>query len=231
MSKHFSLKKYIFPLVAITQPGSPLKIKRFIGTGFWIDEDGLFLTCKHVIESLADDEMPAIAQPFSQRSDRFIPVTKATCHSSHDVAVGVAPKSAVEGVLPRYSGDLGLGLDVQAFGFTDAGREGRTMNLDPRLLRGYISRFSGDPFGLPSPSLIEVSFGSPCGFSGTPLLVDTEVVGMMYSNIESKLQSFSINETEEDGSTFRETAYRIYEYGTAHYLADLDDFVKQCKNN
>lgn len=225
---HFPLDPYIFPLFAVTQDNAELKVGRFIGTGFWISSEGHFLTCKHVLESLVPGQLPAIGQPFGDRRDHFVPVLSSKAHPRYDVAVGTAPNSAVKGILPRYKGIFGLGLDVQAFGFTDAGRVSRAYDLDVRLLRGYVSRFSQEPLGLPSPSLIEVSFGSPSGFSGTPLLVGTEVVGMLYRNIESKLEAYSIQETTEGESQFREIAYRIYEYGIAHSLADLDPFLKDC---
>ena len=206
---HFLLDPYIFPLFAVTQDSEGVKVGRFIGTGFWLDTEGHFLTCKHVLDSLAPGQLPAIGQPLGERRDYFVPVLSSVAHAQYDVAVGTAPKRAVKGVLPLYKGALGLGLDVQAFGFTDAGRSSGAYELDVRLLRGYVSRFSPEPLGLPSPSLIEVSFGSPSGFSGTPLLVGTEVVGVLYRNIESKLEAYSIHETTEGESQFREIAYRI----------------------
>lgn len=225
---HFLLDPYIFPLFAVTQGGEGVKVQRFIGTGFWLDNDGHFLMCKHVLEGLVPGQMPAIGQPFSNRSDYFVPVLSSVSHATYDIAVGTAPKRAVKGVLPRYKGAFGIGLDVQAFGFTDAGRAVSAYQLDVRLLRGYVSRVSTDPLGLPSPSLIEVSFGSPSGFSGTPLLVGTEVVGVMYRNIESKLEAYSIHETTDGDSQFKEVAYRIYEYGIAHSLAEIEPFLQQC---
>jgi hypothetical protein len=131
-------------------------------------------------------------------------------------------------VLSRYAGAFGLGLEVQAFGFTDSGKIGGSYELDVRLLRGYVTRHSEYSLGLPSPSLLEVSFGSPSGFSGSPLLVNTEVVGVLYRNVETKLEAFSIHETTEGKSQFREVAYRIYEYGIAHRFSDLLPFLKQC---
>lgn len=83
-------------------------------------------------------------------------------------------------------------------------------------------------FGLPSASLIEVSFGSPSGFSGTPLLVDATVVGILYSNLDSKLEAYSIEEVAESESKYREVAYRIYEYGIAHRFADFEQFFAEC---
>ena len=224
----FSFDKYLFPIFAVTQGASELKVKRFLGSGFWLDDKGHFLTCKHVLDGLAEGQLPAIGQPFGDRRDFFVPILSSTAHATYDVAVGVARASAVQGVLPRYKGQLGVGLDVQAFGFTDAGREQGSYQLDVRLLRGYVSRFSEEALGLPSPSLVEVSFGSPSGFSGTPLLVEKEVVGVLYRNVETKLEAYSVSETTEGNSQYKEVAYRIYEYGIAHSLEDLSDFLRSC---
>jgi hypothetical protein len=173
-------------------------------------------------------QKPAIAQPFSEKSDRYIPILSTICHPNYDIAIGRAPAKAVAGVLRRYKGIVALGLDVQAWGFTDHEKKQGTYELDVRLLRGYVSRLSADAYGLPSPSLIEVSFGSPCGFSGSPLLVNAEVVGILYSNLETKICAYSIQESTEDNSEFREAAYRIYEYGIAHRLSDLSSFLSDC---
>ena len=51
---------------------------------------------------------------------------------------------------------------------------------------------------------------------------------MLYSNIDSRLQAYAIQETIDGDSEFRETAYRIYEYGIAHRLSDLQDFFREC---
>ena len=224
----FSFDSYLFPIFAVMQGQSEVKVKRFLGSGFWLDGKGHFLTCRHVLEGLAEGQLPAIGQPFGNRRDHFIPILSSTAHAKYDAAVGVAPATAVKGVLARYSGPLGVGLDVQAFGFTDAGKEQGSYQLDVRLLRGHVSRFSEDALGLPSPSLVEVSFGSPSGFSGTPLLVNKEVVGMMYRNVETKIEAYSVNETTEGSSQYKEVAYRIYEYGVAHSLEALSGFLSDC---
>ena len=222
-------EKFIFPLFSAIREPDPVRIQRYLGCGFWLDQYGHFATCRHVLQAIPEGQVPVIGQPYSPRSDYFNPVKHWVAHREFDVAVGRAPESAVGGVLARYSGPLlGLGLEVQAFGYTDSGKQASRYQVDPRLLRGHVSRIATEAFGLPSPSLIEVSFGSPSGFSGTPLLANTEVVGIMYSNLDSRLQAYSIQETTEGESTFRETAYRIYEYGIAHRLADLQPFFQDC---
>lgn len=223
----FDLNRFIFPLVSAIPASDHLRIQRFLGCGFWLDRYGHFATCKHVLELVADDEVPVIGQPGGPDRGRYVPILESLAHADYDMAIGCAPASAVGGFLEAYDGEIGLGLDVQAFGYTAGGKEGVNLHVDPRLLRGHISRFAESFSGVPSPSLIEVSFGSPSGFSGTPLLVDRKVVGVMYGNVDSKLEAYSIEEVSEGESKYREVAYRIYEYGIAHRLSDFTAFFKE----
>lgn len=222
------LDRFIFPIFSSTPIADTLSVHRFLGMGFWIHKSGHFATCKHVLEALEPGQVAVIAQPHGPRPDYFFPIQQTMLHPTFDVAVGKASASAVGGVLPFYTGSMPLGLEVQAFGYTDSGKGVASYKVDPRLLRGHISRASNSSYGLPSPSLIEVSFGSPSGFSGTPLLVNAEVIGILYSNLDSKLQAYSIQETIDGDSQFREVAYRIYEYGIAHRISDLSSFFAEC---
>lgn len=224
----FLLDKYIFPLFSAGRGEDVLHIHRFLGCGFWLNDQGWFATCKHVIENLGTSQAPFIGQVSGARSDYLFPVLESISHATFDVAVGRASPKAVGGVLNRYDGPVPLGLEIQAFGYTDSGKNAGRYQVDPRLLRGHTTRVADESFGLPSPSLIEVSFGSPSGFSGTPLLVNTEVVGILYSNLDSRLEAYSIQETTEGESQYREVAYRIYEYGIAHRFSDLYSFFAQC---
>jgi hypothetical protein len=220
--------RFVFPLFSAIREPDIVRIQRFLGCGFWLDQSGHFATCKHVLEGVSDEQVAVIGRVSGPKTDYFHPVKSVVSHTSYDIAVGQAPSTAVGGVLKQYKGSLGLGLDVQAFGYTDSGKQAGKYQVDPRLLRGHVSRFAPESFGLPSPSLLEVSFGSPSGFSGTPLLVNSEVVGVLYSNLDSRLQAYSIEETVDGTSEYREVAYRIYEYGIAHNLADLQQFFAEC---
>lgn len=224
----FQADQYLFPLFSAKLVSGSARVQRFLGCGFWLDEHGHFATCKHVLDSVAEGETLTIGQPNGPQSDHFWPVLSSTPHPQFDVAVCRASASAVGAVLYHYEDPISLGLEVQAFGYTDGGRHGARHQVDPRLLCGHVSRFAFEPYGLPSPTLLEVSFGSPSGFSGTPLLVGSQAVGILYSNLDSRLQAYAIEESSTGASQYREIAYRIYEYGIAHSIADLQPFFAQC---
>ena len=53
-------------------------VDRFLGSGFWVDNQGHFLTCGHVLQELKSGQCPAIGQPFGEAKDRYIRVVEFT---------------------------------------------------------------------------------------------------------------------------------------------------------
>lgn len=226
----FDIAGLVFPIVSGKNEGDDFYIDRFIGSGFWIDGAGDFLTCRHIFEDLKEGQSPAIGQPFSNDRDKYIPIVSSTFHPEYDIAVGRTISRDTRFLEP-YEGIIAPGLDVSAFGFTEWGKKDGSLNLDVRFLKGHITRTAEGPTGLPTPFIIETSFGSPGGFSGAPILYGQKVVGMLHGNIESKIQGYSLTEVHDGDKEFRETAYRIHEYGLAHRIADLLVFLESCEIN
>jgi len=224
----FNISEFVFPIVSGT-PGSDIfRVDRLIGSGFWVDSKGHFMTCGHVLSEVKEGQCPAIAQPFGDERDRYIPVLQSVCHPKFDMAMGTSKLAHPSKFLPLYEGHVVPGLNVSAFGFTEWGKSGRTLRVDVRYLKGHITRTSEESQDLPTARVVEVSFGSPSGFSGTPLLVDVRIAEMLYSNVETKLQGYSLSEVRDGNNEYRETAYRIYEYGLSHQASDLVSFLEQC---
>ena len=225
----FDISPHVFPIVSARQrTDGVLAIDRFIGTGFWITDSGDFLTCKHVLDEIQTGMVPAIGQPFSENKGTYIPILKSVVHANFDLAVGTARVKQKTIPLEFYTGTFATGLDVSVFGHTDGGKLAGSLNLDVRYLKGHIVRTAPPVIGIPSAQLVETSFGSPSGFSGAPLLVDFKVAGMLYSNVETKLQSYSVLEVDDSGREYRETNSRIYEYGLSHHRDDLLKFIRSC---
>ena len=224
----FDIADYVFPIVSGTPGREIFSVDRFIGSGFWVDSVGHFLTCHHVLENLKEGQCPAIAKPFGEERDRYIPIIASEAHPKFDFAMGTVKLVQPSKFLPLYEGPVVPGLDVSAFGFTEWEKSGQSLQIDARYLKGHVTRTSDESQGLPTPKLVEVSFGSPSGFSGTALLVDFKIAGMLYSNVETKLNSYSITEVLDGNSEYRETAYRIYEYGLSHHPDGFVAFLNAC---
>lgn len=228
----FDIAGLVFPIIAVQvdKVARRVLVDRFIGSGFWINSQGAFLTCRHVFESLKEGQNPAIGNPFGQVRDSYIPVVAHEIHRDLDFGVGFTEVEKTRFLPPFAGGMLLPGQTVSAFGFTEWGKdeEKKSLQLDVRYLKGHITRTSTEQQNSQSPQVVEVSFGSPSGFSGTPLLADSRVIGMLYGNVETKLQSHSLLEVQEGHKEYRETAYRIYEYGLAHHLDDVMKFARDC---
>lgn len=227
----FDIGPFVFPIFSGVSEQDMFRVDKFLGAGFWIGKRGHFLTCKHVLAQIEPKQVAAIARlPFSE-STQYLRIVEIVSSGRFDVAVGRAFVKSDVSVLPTYSGPIGLGLEVQAFGFADAGKEPGQYFLDLRLLRGHVTRLCQDSLGLDTPSVMEVSFGSPGGFSGTPLLVDSAVVGMLHNNLETKIGHHSILDVTQNGNRYKEDAYRVYEYGVAHMMHELSDFIEDACNS
>lgn len=215
---------YVFPIISGTPgAGNTMKVGRFLGTGFYINSAGGFATCKHVAEAITEGQQLYVGQIKGPSAGDYLRIQSVKCHEKYDIAIGtVVTGGRRTAFLKPYTGAFALGVDVSAFGFTDAGKENNILGVDPRYLKGHISRIAEEPFGFPTKSLCEMSLGVPSGFSGTAVLSDSnELVGMAYGNAESKILSYSVTEVVDGNSTFLENIYRVMEFGLCHTVADL----------
>ncbi len=86
-----TMHETVFPIVSQKPDGTLVPI----GTGFFIGQNGLFVTAAHVVRDVLDDRKQATA-PFgllhiySDQSYVIRPITRATYHETADVAVGFA---------------------------------------------------------------------------------------------------------------------------------------------
>lgn len=219
----FEIGNYVFPIIAGEhQKDDYIKVCSFVGTGFFINSRGGFATCKHVVKALDSGLNLFLGQLSGPSAGSYLGITDVQCHPKYDLAWGVVKTKKKTNFLKPFLGTCALGLDVGAFGFTAGGKQYQSLILEPRYLRGHISRMSVSPYEFPSKSLFEVSFPSPSGFSGTALLSESyELVGMLYGNTESKIHAYSITEVFEGSSTFTENAYRVMEFGLAHQVNNI----------
>lgn len=217
----------IVPVVSVIEGEKFLHVQHYEGTGFWVTSAGHFLTCKHVVEHLVGDLKPVVAAPFGESQANYTPVLSVRAHPTYDLALCYVPFDRPRTLLRPYNGIVAMGLDVHAFAFMEPEKSGQSLVLNGRLLKGHVTRMYRSAERFPASSLMEVSFPCPRGFSGSPLLARGQLVGMIYGNAESKMQTFALEELDKAGNTYREVAYRVTEYGLAHPLDDVVSFLKQ----
>ena len=216
--------EYLVPLLITKKNGTDHTIDRYAGVAFFIGNTGLLATCKHIIDMVQDDESIIVKNINTQT---FEVIENIKTHPTKDFAIGYLSDITNYKSFKLDSNEYSIGYDIQAFGFTSNHKQNGTVHIDARFRKGYIVRTSPRALNNDSNSLIEISFPSEKGFSGTPIISTTtkNIVGMLYGNSESSILQSSLSEVEENGDKFTEKITKIVEFGLAHSNIDIQQYL------
>lgn len=213
--------------VAATSWGKKLVGRRFLGSGFFVSSNNWAVTCRHVLEPLADDEVVVGQFP---TSDQAAKAEDIRLHPTLDLAafnLGVAGS-----VFPLYRTPLMLANQVFSFGYNlDAVEDGNVV-VQPRLFQGYIVGYPTiNRRNLPTLTpYYELSFPGVCGFSGAPLymagLSVPAICGMVIGSTRAEIVESSRSEVIDGTTRYEERVSKVYEFGVAHSLATLTQGLK-----
>jgi hypothetical protein len=205
------------------------QIDRYAGVAFFIGEEGKVATCKHIVEMVQEGEVLLGKDLISGDIDV---IYNLKSHPQYDFAIGNFIKHKTYKCFELCDTDYLPGHDVRAFGFTNIGREERSVRVSARMLKGYVVSHSDTSTHPLACSTTELSFPSLKGFSGSPLVsLDTgKIAGMLFSNHESSIEVHSLTEVEENGDKFAESIYRIVELGLAHSAKDILKFIQDIES-
>ncbi len=226
----YALQSIVAILEASANLGGPFRV---LGTGFFIDEDGQFLTANHVIGDEALDEGRSYALARLPDLPTMHRVTSVKPYVHVDVAVGEAPSAAPSSFLEVADDDAPLNFDVLTAEFSSveygvlAGGK-RAIDLTPNYHKGHVvsSRSSRLP-SLNGAQVLELSFPALKGASGAPIVVGEgdkagQVIGMILANVERHLLPAQIETiTSEDGQSAESRYYylpRAYALSWRHLL-------------
>jgi hypothetical protein len=171
-----------------------------LGTAFCIG-DGTFLTAAHVMKEALAHSQFGIGFAAPNLTWRRLPVEDVEIIEDFDVALFRSRAPNFE-PLPWIQDDLLLLADIHASGFPYA-LNPRMGSLNARAFRGTVSgtdRFERLPT---HPLVYELSFQSPRGLSGAPLLTwgaNPKVAGVVIGNSTSEMVVFSNRERVSDTS-------------------------------
>ena len=199
---------------------------RFAGSCFFIDAKGTAVTCSHIIEGLAKDEVL-----FSFDKNKNIPVQVIWQHETDDFAIIKLPVTDTKFFNLRHDRTI-LGLDIMSYGFLNGGLKNGSIKIDYRFMKGYVSRSDSSPESIRSRGVLETSYPSLSGFSGTAVFCNNgeelDLVGMLFQNVESSVEVFAFKEISESGKVeFRESVNRIVELGLAHTTDTIVSYLKE----
>lgn len=222
---------YLRPLVAWKREKDRYSTGRFAGSCFFIDAEGTAVTCSHIIEGLTEDEH---LFSFDEKTKQNLPVQVLWKHNTDDFAIIKLPVNGNKSFILRHHRTI-LGLDVMSYGFLNDGLQGGSININYRFMKGYVSRVDNKPKNIRSRAVLETSYPSLAGFSGTAVFClngdDLDLVGMLFQNFESTIEVFSFQEIDEFGEVkLKESVNRIVELGLAHTTDTIIGYLEEFKN-
>ena len=200
---------------------------RYLGASYHVNDEGIIATCKHVVESVQEDETLVGAEMFGERL--MFNVSDIKCHPKYDFAIGYVARNDYKAIPMHGKKDLFIADDILAYGFTNEGLINGLIVTAPRLFKGHVVRTFDQPILKDARSTCEISFAALKGFSGTPLLFDAKktcVAGMLFSNMESSIELHQLVEIEENGEKFSEKIHKVLELGVVHTAWDIRHFLK-----
>lgn len=232
------LQSSVFPIVlySVAQNGKA-DIKNTIGTGFFINRCGYFLTARHVIESAQAQSTKenlqiglAIKDNHGESTNYLIAklVTFEHAPKPYDVTIGKIEYSLKKLDKTFKHIDIEVWQRVATYGYPLNAISGDPTNirLNLRAHKGIIQRkLATDdlPFK-PSPPAYELSFLIGTGISGSPLFIYEEpndvIIGICVGSSRSE-EIDEIHEVKEGTTTRIERKISITEYGIAHDLVSL----------
>ncbi len=228
-------EKGIFPIIAERAVGQRDREFTFLGTGFFIDTDGTFLTAKHVFTNHGLEHSHEFRVAMVSDRNRFenyeitqirtsrrfdIALAKAIAVEGHDplqIATTDAPKNLdvitqdYSGTMPRRQEDGHIQLQVAAY-----------------FRKGHvICQRKSDYRGLDGALALELSFPALDGASGAPVIVDRrkDVVGMIVANVEHQLLPAHLEPTHQREDVCEERRYSLPAALAIHW-SHLKEFVE-----
>lgn len=213
-------------------------IRSFHGTAFFVNDAGVFITARHVVEKGSDAVAGhggflglCVRPPGGAGNVAAKILSFDHADPPYDVSIGTC-NGSFPTLLTVKDADVATWRDVATFGYPET-----ALNISPqafwiygRGFKGYVHRLV--KFGeLPAgghPNAFEVSFAMPPGLSGAPLFLHSEprdvVVGVCVGANRAETVDFDCEEILESGEIRRERRLRVEEYGIAHDLRPLLDW-------
>lgn len=236
---------WVFPIceIKIRSGKNPVKldISHFHGTGFFVGNEGYFLSAKHVINSLdmksVSTEIDFAAILTVTEKDRTrratVLIESLEEHPTLDIVLGKTshlPK-------PMFSSanqDAFGWEDVHCFGYPEdlIKNQEQLYIFSPQFFKGYIVRRLSKE-NLPSLDLspsYELNFPIPKGVSGAPVFRighEKSLVGVAIGSHDSVLERYKITEYSDDKKEFTEKLVQVTQFGIAARASEFSEWTPE----
>jgi len=238
------LSDYVTPICAFNIiDNAKADVVRILGTAFFIDNVGTFLTARHVIEKaqiFAENDKTTIGIVISDsemEQSMLYPIPEIE-HAPvpWDISIGCLEEPTYNIFCWPEFEDLMSWTDVSTLGYPESAsnRDPGYLKMSMRALKGYVTRRLQEDedkslFGK-CPASYELDFAIPQGMSGSPLIVTDmigakkQLYGVCVGSRSTSVVEHQYMEIEENGQKFREKITRVNDYGIAHSILGLKNW-------
>jgi hypothetical protein len=234
--KLMDFKDVVFPIIKIkVLDDLSIQNLEFLGTGFFIGNEGFFLTVKHVLnkslfDKLAENEK--IAVQLMDKTIKAMPIDFLEEYENNvDLTLGHV------NFIPQYPNFFNISNESQVYGWHDLHVFGfpgylvEDIPLKGLFLKGYLTReiMPGEMLGIQKVSFgcYSMSFPIPKGMSGSPVFRTGQIhplVGICLGSYEISTTLWENSYLETNGEKITERNQRIIENGIALKIFALKDW-------
>ena len=219
----------IFPVIAERKVGVRDPSFDILGTGFFINADGTFLTAKHVFtdHGLEHSHEFRVMMVSPENDFKLYRVTQVRVSRRFDIALAKA--IAVEGHVPLQIADADppRNRDLLTFDYSATTFRQGQLGVTPYTRKGHIVCQRENDYPGPELALtLEMSFPALRGASGAPVILDrrTDVIGMVVANVAQRLLPPQLEPIQQPAGVPGDGAYYLPAALALHW-SHLKEFV------
>ncbi|MFX0201592.1 MAG: serine protease [Candidatus Hodarchaeota archaeon] len=190
----------------------------FVGTGFYVDKSGHFVTCRHVADNL-DENHRLFAYQIGKRQDLELTILKRS--NKYDLALCKSSPPRLGETFPMVTEQyIQFTSDIELVGYCHEPQLlPKRAPFRQRFMKGNIT---GIPLEPGYPDSFELSFPILFGMSGSPLICRIGlsqrafIAGCAYGNKEAEIVRHIVTIEENEKGRVEERVSRIVELGLAY---------------
>ena len=237
------LQDYVVPICSADMVDGSAELRRLLGTAFFVNSAGVFLTAKHVLQATAEAGSPGLMYGLCVKSqdanaaDTFALLTNwEFAPAPYDIAIGsVNTKTRAWFSRPEAS-RVAPWKDIATLGYpeTALNTAAGNFNVHPRMLKGYVQRVvdAGEiDLISPHPHCYELSFPVTSGLSGSPLFAPEkgkqQLIGICVGSYSAEVTEYHSTFVDDDGSRYEERSVKIEQIGIAEDIFPLLEWTPE----
>ena len=234
------LQDYVVPICSAEISGGAAHLRRLLGTAFFINGTGVFLTARHVVQQFHQEQQAQSLGTVCGLCIKSQDVGVANqfaflqgwerAPEPYDIAVGRVNAKSRSWFSPPEGIRSAEWQDVASWGYpqTALNTAADNFNIHERMLKGYVQRFvnAGEiELIAPHPDCYELSFAITSGVSGAPLFIvksdRQELLGVCVGSYSAEVTEYRSTVVEDNGRRLEERSVRVEEIGIAESLFPL----------